>query len=69
MGTKCDHKKTDEGTGCRMINRDWERFGDSIRDTVQSAIDAGNFEELSQTVADTVNRAMDSFAKNIKYTG
>ncbi len=49
-----------------MINRDWERFGDSIRDTVQDAIDAWNFEELSQTVADTVNHAMDSFSKGMK---
>lgn len=52
-----------------MINRDWERFGDSIRDTVQDAIDAWNFEELSQTVADTVNRAIDSFSKGMKSSG
>ena len=55
-----DYRKSDEGTGCRMINRDWEKFGDSIKDTVQDAIDAGNFEKLSQNIADTVNHAMDS---------
>jgi len=64
-----DYRKSDEGTGCRMINRDWEKFGDSIKDTVQDAIDAGNFEKLSQNIADTVNHAMDSFSEGMKNTG
>ncbi|MCI8320077.1 MAG: 5-bromo-4-chloroindolyl phosphate hydrolysis protein [Dorea sp.] len=51
-----------------MDNRDWERFGDSIRDTVQDAIDARDFEKLSQTVADTVNHAIDSISKGMKST-
>lgn len=52
-----------------MINRDWEKFGDSIRDTVQDAIDARDFEKLSQTVADMVNYAMDSISKSMKNAG
>lgn len=52
-----------------MMNQEWEKFADSIKDTVQSAIDAQNFEKLSQTIADTVNRAMDSVSNGRKYNG
>lgn len=52
-----------------MMNQDWEKFGDTIRDTVQSAIDARNFEKLSQNVADTVNHAIDSFQKGMQSAG
>lgn len=51
------------------MNQDWEKFADSIKDTVQSAIDAQDFEKLSQTVSDTVNRAMDSISDGIKHVG
>ena len=51
------------------MNQDWEKFADSIKDTVQSAIDAQDFEKLSQTVSDTVNRAMDSISDGIKHAG
>lgn len=52
-----------------MMNQEWEKFADSIKDTVQSAIDAQNFEKLSQTIADTVNHAMDSVSNGRKYNG
>ena len=39
-----------------MINRDWEKFGEEIRKTVQDAIDAQDFNKLNQTVTDTIER-------------
>lgn len=39
---------------------DWERFGDNIQKTVQSAIDSKDFRSLNRTITNTINRAMDS---------
>lgn len=42
-------------------NWDWERFGEDIRNTVQNAVDSGDFRRLNQTITDTVNSAVESF--------
>lgn len=52
-----------------MINRDWEKFGEEIRKTVQDAIDAQDFNKLNQTVTDTINSAVDGIRKNIQSAG
>lgn len=52
-----------------MINRDWERFGEEIRKTVQDAIDAQDFNRLNQTVSDTINSAVQGITKTIKSAG
>ncbi len=49
-----------------MTNRDWEKFGEDIRKTVQEAIDSQDFHKLNQTITDTVNRAADSVARNFR---
>lgn len=51
-----------------MINRDWEKFGEDIRKTVQDAIDAQDFGKLNQTITDTINHAVDNVSKNIRNT-
>ena len=52
-----------------MINRDWEKFGEEIRRTVQDAIDAQDFNKLNQTITDTINNAVDGISKNIRNAG
>ena len=47
-----------------MINRDWEKFGEDIRKTVQDAIDAQDFGKLNQTITNTINNAVDSVSSN-----
>ncbi len=49
-----------------MINRDWEKFGEDLRKTVQDAIDAQDFGKLNQTITDTINNAVDSVSRNIR---
>lgn len=49
-----------------MINRDWEKFGEDIRKTVQDAIDAQDFGKLNQTITDTINHAVDNVSRNIR---
>lgn len=49
-----------------MINRDWEKFGEDIRKTVQDAIDAQDFGKLNQTITDTINNAVDNVSRNIR---
>lgn len=39
-----------------MNNRDWERFGEDIRKTIQDAVDYGNYDRLNQTITNTVNQ-------------
>lgn len=53
----------------KMENRDWERFGEEIRKTVQEAVNSQNFEKLSQTVADTVNDAVAGITNTLKQAG
>ena len=42
-----------------MYNREWERFGEDIRRSVQDAVNSGDFSRLNQTITDTVNGAAD----------
>lgn len=52
-----------------MNNRDWERFGDEIRRSVQDAIDTGDFSRLNQTVTDTVNGAVEYVSDTVRNAG
>lgn len=52
-----------------MANRDWERFGEEIRRTVQNAVDSQDFERLNQTITNTINRAVDGAAQGMKNVG
>lgn len=49
-----------------MIYRDWERFGEDIRKTVQNAVDSQDFRKLNQTITNTVNDAVGAVSRNIK---
>lgn len=51
-----------------MINRNWEKFGEDIRRTVQDAIDAQDFGKLNQTITNTINNAVGNIrnAQNIQ---
>ncbi len=49
-----------------MINRDWEKFGDDIRRTVQNAIDSQDFGKLNQTITNTINDAVDNITSSIR---
>ena len=35
----------------------WEQFGDEIKQSVQDAVERGDFSRLNQTVNDSVSRA------------
>ena len=48
-----------------MNNRDWERFGEDIRRTIQDAVEYGNYDRLNQTITNTVNQATDWVNRNI----
>ena len=50
-----------------MLNQEWDKFGDEIRKTVQSAVDSKNFEKLNQTITNTVNKTMEG-ARNFTET-
>jgi len=50
----------------KMINRDWEKFGDDIRRTVQNAIDSQDFGKLNQTITNTINDAVDNITSSIR---
>lgn len=52
-----------------MDNRDWERFGEEIRRSVQDAVDTQDFSRLNQTITDTVNGAADYFAQGMRNVG
>lgn len=49
-----------------MNNRDWERFGEDIRRTIQDAVEYGNYDRLNQTISNTVNQATDWINRNRK---
>lgn len=42
-----------------MKNNDWNDLGEKIRDTVQSAIDSQDFNQLNKTINNAVNTALD----------
>ena len=52
-----------------MAGNDWERIGEEIRDTVQNAVDNGDFAALNQTIMDALDKAlgttMDSVSKGV----
>lgn len=52
-----------------MTNRDWERFGDDIRRTVQDAVDSRNYDKLNQTINDTIFQAINGVGKGIQNVG
>lgn len=47
-------------------NQSWVDIGEQIRDVVQSALDSGDFKELNNTVASTVNSAISEVKKQFK---
>lgn len=49
-----------------MNNRDWERFGEDIRRTIQDAVEYGNYDRLNQTITNTVNQVTERI-KNRNY--
>ena len=53
----------------RMINNDFNRFGDDIRRTIQDAIERGDFSRLNQTISNTVNQATDWVNRNVGNIG
>lgn len=52
-----------------MMNRDWERFGEDIRRTVQDAVDARDFNRLNQTISNTINNAMNGVDRGLHNMG
>lgn len=52
-----------------MANREWERFGEDIRRTVQDAVDSMDFEQLNQTINNTINQAIDGIGKGFQDAG
>lgn len=57
----CVKERQEDG----MNNRDWERFGEDIRRTIQDAVEYGNYDRLNQTITNTVNQATDWVNRNI----
>ena len=49
-----------------MTKKDWQEAGDQIRDLVQNAIDSGNYSELSNSITDVVNSAVDGVQDVLK---
>ncbi len=52
-----------------MLNRDFNRFGDDIRMTIQDAIERGDFSRLNQTISNTVDQATDWVNRNLNAAG
>lgn len=44
----------------------WEQFGDEIKQSVQDAVERGDFSRLNQTVNDSVSRAADAISRGMK---
>lgn len=49
-----------------MTKKDWQEAGDQIRDLVQNAIDSGDYSELSNTITNVVNDAVDGVQDALK---
>ena len=47
----------------------WEQFGDEIKQSVQDAVERGDFSRLNQTVNDSVSRAADAISRGMKKLG
>lgn len=52
-----------------MLNRDWERLGQDIQRTVQSAVETGDFTRLNQAINSTINQKVNTVAWNIRSFG
>ena len=52
-----------------MAGRDWERFGDEIRRTIQDAVDSRDFGRLNQTITDTINNAVGNIKEGVRNGG
>lgn len=52
-----------------MPNQDWYHLGDEIKNIVQDAIDAGNFNKLNQTINKTINNTAESVGNGIHDAG
>lgn len=52
-----------------MAYWDWERFGEDIRRTVQDAVDSRDFQQLNQTIINTINQAADGIGRGVHDVG
>lgn len=52
-------------TGVDMNSNEWQQIGEEIKEQVQSAIDAGDFSELSRTISETVGQAIGDVGKSV----
>lgn len=53
-----------------MDNQDWEKFGADIKNSVQDAIESGDYSRLNQTVTDTVNGVVNGLGDAVRgFTG
>lgn len=51
--------------GVIMNSNEWQKIGEDIKEQVQSAIDSGNFSELSRTISETVSQAIGGVGKSM----
>ena len=51
-----------------MSDQDWSRMGEEIKDAVQSAIETGDFTNLSDTVRITAGEALDKLQDIQRYS-
>lgn len=49
------------------MKKNWEKFGEDIRKTVQDAVENQDYDRLSQAISDTINQAVDMVADGVKY--
>lgn len=49
------------------MKKNWEKFGEDIRKTVQDAVENQDYDRLSQAISDTINQAVDIVADGVKY--
>lgn len=52
-----------------MNNRDWERFGQEIYQSVQDAVNTGDFSRLNQTVTSAVDGAFQTLGRGVRDVG
>jgi len=52
-----------------MNNRDWERFGQEIYQSVQDAVNTGDFSRLNQTVTSAVDDAFQTLGRGVRDVG
>lgn len=52
-----------------MVGRDWERFGEEIKRTIQDAVDSRDFGSLNQTINDTIQSAVGNIKEGMRNGG